>query len=118
MRLFEIVRWLRITSLVALVVTFLFFWANIPLAGIFCTPRVGETWNVTVLRRCQGLAVVGPVQGVVGVVADIFILVLPLPVIYKLNLAPKRKVGLAAVFMVGVLYGSSKPASLVHTDLE
>lgn len=117
-RLFAIVRWLRITSYIALVVTFMFYWASMPLAGIFCFPRAGEFWDGNLLLRCQRLAIVGPVQGVVGLAADIFILVLPLPVVYKLNLAPRRKIGLAAVFLAGVLYVSLGSARRLNADLE
>ena len=96
----------------------MFFWASMPLAGIFCFPRAGEFWDGNLLLRCQRLAIVGPVQGVVGLAADIFILVLPLPIVYKMNLAPRRKIGLAAVFLAGVLYVSLRSAGPVHADPE
>ena len=72
------------------------------------------------MTRCSTLASMGPVQGAVGVAADIFILVLPLPIVYELNLEPQRKVGLAAVFLAGVLYASLSPDSSmrVHADVE
>ena len=46
----------------------------------------------------------GPVFGSVGLAADIFLLVLPLPIIFRLNLATGRKIALAAVFMMGTLW--------------
>jgi len=84
----------------------MFYWANTPLAGVYCTPRHGGPWDFSVLVRCSKLAVMGPIQGAVGLAADIFILVLPLPIVYGLNLPPQKKFGLFLIFLMGVLYVS------------
>ena len=42
-------------------------------------------------------------QGAVGVVTDFFIFCLPLPVLWQLQLPPKKKVGVSAIFMTGLL---------------
>lgn len=40
----------------------------------------------------------------VNVTTDIFVLVLPLPFVLKLQLSPKRRLGLLLVFAAGVMY--------------
>ena len=104
LQLFGTKRWLRWTCYFALIIIFLFYWAKIPLAWVYCTPHNGATWDVQVLTNCSDIEIMGPTQGVVGVAADIFLLTVPLPIIYKLNLALRKRIGLAAVFLVGILY--------------
>lgn len=59
-----------------------------------------------------------PIHGAVGLAADIFIFILPLPIIYQLNLSTRRKIGLATVFLTGVLYvlSTSPRAILIHVE--
>ncbi len=103
LRLFGPKRWLRHASYIALVILTLVYWSSPVVAGIFCAPRAGKPWDGEVIIRCVGSRVMGPVHGAVGVAADIFLLILPMPVIFRLNLATGRKIALAAVFMMGVL---------------
>lgn len=42
-------------------------------------------------------------QSVAGVAIDFFIFCLPIPVVWKLQLPPRRKIGVLAVFMSGLL---------------
>ena len=60
----------------------LFYWVNVSLSGAWCTPRNGGPWYLSVATRCSQLAVTGPIQGAIGVVADLVIILLPVPVIY------------------------------------
>lgn len=104
LRLFGPKLWLRYTSYVALLVTFLFYWVQIPLSAAFCAPRHAESWNLEILTRCSKTAVMGPILGAVGVASDVLLLVLPLPIVYGLNMPPQKKLGLYSIFLVGSLY--------------
>ena len=117
-RLFAPKRWLRYTCYTGLLITFLFYWANTPLAVAYCTPRHGGPWSFEVLNRCSILAVMGPIQGAVGLAADILILVLPLPIIYRLNMTTAKRTGLCIVFLVGILYVSPRSPRFVQADIE
>ena len=86
-----------------LVVTFLVYSVNIPLAAVWCTPRNGGPWDRSVTVRCRQLAILGPIHGAVSIAADLVIIVLPLPIIYQLQLKTRQKIGLAAVFLMGSL---------------
>jgi hypothetical protein len=103
-RLFAVERWLRITSYITVVVLFLAYWSIIPVASVFCTPKNGGPWDATVLARCgEHLRFEGPFQGAIAIAADIFILCLPLPILWKLNLPTRKKISLGVVFLVGIL---------------
>ena len=43
------------------------------------------------------------VQGVVGFASDFFILCLPIPVVWKMQLPWSKKIGVLAIFMTGLL---------------
>jgi hypothetical protein len=103
LRNFEIVQWIRITSWVLIVVLFLFYGSNIAIAAIYCIPRHGEAWDSTAFARCASPVTSTVVIGVFAVVADLVIFVMPLPVIFQLQLSRPKKIGLGVVFSVGML---------------
>lgn len=117
-RIFAPKKWLRITSYTTLVVTFLFYFVNIPLLGVYCVPRSGEGWDIQLMLRCAKTSIMAPILGAVSIAADVFILFLPLPIVLRLNLAPKRKLGLALVFLAGVLYVMLQIAKAIFANTE
>ena len=94
---------MRVLIYSALAILFPVYFAMIPVASVYCTPRHGGTWNLSLLEQCHKTATLSVVQGVFGVVSDIYIFTLPLPVIYNLNLAFRKRIGLLLVFMAGIL---------------
>ncbi|KAL8882839.1 MAG: hypothetical protein Q9198_000228 [Flavoplaca austrocitrina] len=56
----------------------------------------------------------GPIQGVVGVAADLFILSLPIPVVHNLKLASGKKLGLLVVFLMGAFAVIASSVSLYY----
>lgn len=115
-RIFGRIRWLRYLAYFGIVLLFLVTWITVPLHTIYCTPRHGSRWDGTVLSRCQAVAVAGIVQGTFHVLFDIFIIVLPIPIIYHLNLEFRKKLGLAAAFMTGFMYSPSSRSCQWPTD--
>ncbi|RDL41443.1 uncharacterized protein BP5553_01422 [Venustampulla echinocandica] len=111
-QLFESKIWMRWTSIIALVTMFLFYWANTPLAGVFCVPHNGDPWDDRILTSCSKLAMMGPIQGAVGLAADLFILILPLPSMCGLTLPFGKKVGVMVVFLAGFLAVVASAVSL------
>lgn len=108
---------MRWTSCVALVTMFLFYWANTPLTGVFCVPHNGDPWDGQILASCSKLAIMGPIQGAVGLGADLFILILPLPSMFRLTLPFGKKVGVMLVFLTGFLYAAPTFMTIVYTDM-
>lgn len=103
LRIFKIVQWMTWCAWGALVVLGCIFWAMVPIYAVFSFPYGDEEWNLNLALktgRMDGLTI-----GVsaVNLASDLFLLVIPLPIIMKLNLSLQKRIGLAAVFMTGIM---------------
>lgn len=71
---------------------------------VFCIPRSHEGWlSPTLVTRCYRANVFAIVQGVFNLVSDLFIFILPLPVLFRLKMSFKRKLGITAIFLTGLI---------------
>lgn len=102
-RIFGSKKWLRLTCYGLLVFTFFFYWSIFAMNLGLCVPPRGGSLKAAFFGRCahHGPAVV--LNGVFGVVTDLIIFALPFPIIARMNLGRKKKIGLTVVFSVGVL---------------
>lgn len=80
-------------------------WTGVPLATYFCVPRIGEPWNdvETISRNCANDEIYGIVQGVLSVVLDLYIFILPIPIILGLQMPVKRRLSILGVFGTAIL---------------
>ena len=99
LRIFKVKRVMRGLIYGGLIVLFLVYVSFIPLTVVLCIPRKGGAWDVVLLQKCKPTGIALVVQGVFCLVSDIYILGLPLPIIWNLNLKLKKKIGLTVVFM-------------------
>lgn len=81
----------------------LFYLANLPVEIWACTPR-RKIWDPTVEGKCINNDVVLVTGGVMNVVTDFAILLLPLVSIIRLQMPLPRKIGVSAVFATGFLH--------------
>lgn len=107
-RIFNSVRWLRITSYVLIVFLTCFHLSIIILWIALCIPRGRSHWGVDSLaqattRRVENVVVL---VGVEGFLVDCIIFVLPFPSIIGLQMRKRRKVMLVLVFAVALWYVS------------
>jgi hypothetical protein len=102
-RVFDSIRWMRISSYALIVFTGLFYMSNVVIAAAYCLPRNGAPWDQTAFARCGSPVKSAIVIGIFGVVADLIIFILPFPVISKLHLTQSKKFGLMIVFMAALL---------------
>ena len=85
-------------------VNLLFYTALTLACGIQCVRRPGHSWLATAsAARCRSTKVRNIIQGGFGVVSDIYIFVLPLPVLWGLHMAPRKKFGVFATFLTGFM---------------
>jgi hypothetical protein len=70
-----------------------------------CTPRE-KTWNALMDGQCINVAAATIAGAAVNLLVDIGILVTPLWAVWSLQLPMKRKLGVMAIFGVGILYVS------------
>ena len=73
-------------------------------AGALCAPRRGETFgSLTSIKRCTDSQVWALIQGCMNMVLDIYILYLPIPVVWRLKLDRKKRLGVLGIFMTGLM---------------
>ena len=83
---------------------FCLYWINIPINSVYCALGPGESWSDLSLGvKCRKSVILGLVQGSLNVVLDLFILALPIPIVIALQMSKKRRIGVLAVFMTGIL---------------
>jgi hypothetical protein len=104
LRLFSPDRCTRNLIYFGLVVTFLVYLGTTVATGAFCIPRPGESWFGAVISlRCSKGLFMAFVQGIFNVISDFYILVIPVPVVLKLQLPLRKKIGVCAIVMTGLL---------------
>jgi hypothetical protein len=114
LRLFQVSRTLRVLIWVGIFVVCSAYLVAIPLFTYYCTPRANENWDLMLLEKCKKNGVLALIQGVIGVVTDIYIFVLPLPTISRLRLPRRKKIGVFLVFIAGLLGIAAATLSLVY----
>ncbi|KAJ5248960.1 hypothetical protein N7468_000411 [Penicillium chermesinum] len=70
--------------------------------GLQCIP-VEKVWNTALPGSCLNLVAFSYFTNITNLVTDIWIFLLPLPVIFSLHVTRKRKFEVAGVFTIGIL---------------
>ena len=104
-RLFSRHRWMRNLIYLGISIVGLTSLATMTVIGYLCLPRRGHGWIETLLSpRCQKQFVVtGFVRGPTNIFSDMYLLLLPLPAVQQLQLPPRKKIGIAGIFLTGFL---------------
>lgn len=102
-RLFGIKSWLRVTCYATLALSFVLFLTSLSVVGTACS-HSEEAPDPMLLAKCiKTKMLVGVMNGSTAVVTDIIVVILPLPTIAKLALPLHKKIGLAVLFLSGIL---------------
>ena len=73
-------------------------------AFVLSTPSPGQTFfSVTISNRFKETKIGGLVAGAFGILSDFYILCLPISSVWQLHLSVRRKIGVTAIFMSGLL---------------
>ena len=75
---------------------------------VLCVPKPGGQNNATTWvlasRRCSAASEqLAIAQGVFSAVGDVYLLVIPIHSIFRLRLPLNRKIGVSAIFMIGIM---------------
>ena len=103
LRVFSVDRPLRLAIYGAMIFTIPLYWTQLFTESYFCTPRPGHKWDLSIGQACSHNIIWGVIQGVLNVVLDIYMLVLPIPAVLNLQLSKGKKVGVLAVFGTALL---------------
>jgi hypothetical protein len=78
------------------------WWIGSMLSIIFqCTP-ISFYWNKNQSGHCRGSGgIVTFVPAVINVIYDFIIVVMPIPIVWKLDLPRARKLGICGIFLLG-----------------
>lgn len=102
------IRWL---VYIGVTVSFCFYLATAVINAIMCGPRGGTDQRAYLAgsfsEECSSktslFQVFSIASGVVNLANDLYLLVLPLPAILKLNMAPRKKLGVIFIFLAGIM---------------
>lgn len=97
---------LRIRYLIyfGIVFTALFYIACMLVGVISCSPSKGQTRLAAALSsRCNNTKTLSYVMSIVNIISDFYLLCLPIPVVWTLQLQVRKKIGVIAVFMTGIM---------------
>ena len=102
LRLFSPARGFRYLVYAGLIWSTMISLVSIVVSGTLCAPRPGESFtSMKVASRCTHQSIWAVVQGTLTVLLDLYILYLPIPMIWKLQMDLKRRAGVVAIFMTG-----------------
>lgn len=83
----------------------LLHWGQFFSSPYYCAPNVGESWEEVISSgSCASTMVVAYTQGGVSLATDIYIFVLPIPMVLKLQMTLKKKMQLLAVFLTALMF--------------
>ena len=73
--------------------------------AIVCVPTPGQSWELAdATHRCEVTGdLLGVVTAAISIFNDFFIIAIPIPAVWALQLATKRKIGVSAIFATGLL---------------
>ena len=103
--LFGVSRRIRIFIYIGIASIFTVYAGTTIVYGISCFPKPGKTW----LEAFSGPRCVAQtlnmtyIVGLFGIISDFYILSLPIPLILRMQLPRKEKIGVCALFMTGLL---------------
>lgn len=115
LQIFSINKSVKVGSKIGLVATVLGYVPASLLLLYFITPHIGETWaELAASGRARRGFPVSISIGVASVIVDIYIFVLPLPALFKLQLPTSKKIQLIALFGTAMMSVES-PSPAVAT---
>ena len=83
---------------------FCLYWSSIPIETLTSAPRIGQPWNVETINRKYKIATIYSIfQGVFSVALDVYIFLLPIPVILRLQMSLRRRCSILGVFGTAIL---------------
>ena len=105
LEIFGRLRWLRYSALIGMIITGLFYFASAIIYAVPCSPRNGHNQTAylqaIVSPQCLTTRPMMVVIGAASVVSDLYLVILPLPAVWSLQLPFRKKIGVSAMFLTG-----------------
>ena len=97
--IFGRIRWLKICAYLGAIVTGLMYFSSLIVFLLFCSPFVTR-WSS---RKCLSVSPFLVSVGIVNFTSDLYLMILPLPAVWKLQLPMKKKIGISVIFLTGTM---------------
>lgn len=72
-------------------------------ASVFQCDPIAKGWNPTLEGACIDMKAVYKGTAITGVISDVFVIIIPIPMVVNLQLPRQQKVGLIVMFTIGVV---------------
>ena len=99
------VRSFRIAAYTVLGLNLAYFLAVILQTLLICQP-VAFNWDQTIAGSCGDQKTSDEVIGVLNILYDVILIILPMPMLWRLQMATSRKLALSAIFGMGIMYAN------------
>lgn len=105
LQLFGPMRWLRISAYIGILLLTLFYVTFTIVMFVLSTPGIGQTWVTHAFSAQEAYTQyhISVPLAAVGFVFDVFLLILPLIAIARLQMPTKRKLAVSIIFLSGLL---------------
>ena len=104
LRIFTVNKKMRYSIWLGLVGNFLLYWSAIPIVTYYFSPRVGQPWTVVAVTDSSSILInYILVQGVLSVVLDLYIFILPISIVSKLPISLKQRLSILGIFGTAIL---------------
>lgn len=71
--------------------------------GYLCIPRPGQTWLERISGQCTKSRPVIICQGIFAVISDLYLFILPIPIVWRLQVPLRKRIGICVIFATGSL---------------
>ncbi|KAI2610571.1 hypothetical protein GGR54DRAFT_373308 [Hypoxylon sp. NC1633] len=114
-QIFGVKKRIRIAVSSGLLLTLLVYLPNIPLAAIFDAPSAGSSWeSMATSTKSSHMIIWGIIQSSLTVLLDIYIFILPIPLIIKLQMPIGRRWQVFGVFTTALMGIAASVLSLAY----
>ena len=104
-RLFSRHKWIRYLVYIGIGSITAMYTAGTIVYGYLCLPRPGQSWiEAGFSPRCHDqFIMVSYVRGPFNLLSDLYLLFMPLPAVWQLQLPLQKRLGIAGIFLTGLL---------------
>ena len=104
LHIFSRLRWLRFLIWAGIICTALFYGSMAIIFSIICTPAKGQSYLEAFLStQCGKASDISLAAGFFNMLSDIYLLVIPIPAVWSLQLERRRKLGVLIIFATGFM---------------
>ncbi|PLB50872.1 hypothetical protein P170DRAFT_406305 [Aspergillus steynii IBT 23096] len=110
------VAWFYRCAITTIVLVVLYWLASILTITLLCRP-INSNWNPTIERTCGNVAKTEYASAGFNLAVDLLVVTLPMPIVWKLQMTEKKKFGVTAAFLLGLITAGINIGRIIQTKL-